>query len=408
VSPAGDAPSRVRRVQGTPTETGFQARRVATLAAGHSVHDTYAAFLPPLLPVFVEDFALSNTAAGALSAFVQIPSVIQPFVGHLADRRTLRWAVILGPGITAVLMSLLGWAGHYALLAVLLFGVGVNSAVFHAVGPPTVGRLSGTRLGRGMAFWMVGGELGRTIGPIVITTAVAWLTLRGAAVVMVAGIAATGVLYRQLRRAPLRSEAPDEPIPWRVGLRTMRRLMTLLGGIVVVRGLVMVATTTYLPIFLTHEGASLWLAGAALSLLEAAGIGGAMVGGWVSDHIGRRPVLLASYLVAPVALVAFVLTDGWVRVPLLVVLGSTLLAIQPVNLALAQEAAPGSRALANGVYLAMSFAVRSVATVGFGALADAFGLDAAFIVAGVVMAAGLPLVLAVPRHGPGAAGTPTR
>jgi len=374
----------------------FQTGRVATLAGGHAVHDTYTAFLPPLLPVFVDEFGLSNTAAGGLSAFVQAGAVIQPFVGHLADRRSLKWGVILGPAVTACLMSVVGWAGNYAVLAVLLLGVGLNSAAFHAVGPPTAGRLSGNRLGRGMAFWMVGGELGRTLGPIVVTTAVAWLTLRGMAVVMVGGIAASAMLYRQLRRVEVRPPAHTAPVPWREGLRTMRRMMLLLAGIVVVRALMMVAATTYLPIFLTDEGAGLLLAGAALSLLEAAGVAGAMVGGWMSDRVGRRAVLLGGYLAAPAALVGFVVVSGWVRVPLLLVLGFTLLAIQPVNMALAQEAAPQSRALANGVYLALSFAIRTAAVVAFGVMADAFGLRTAFLVSAAVMAAGLPLVLAVP------------
>ena len=47
----------------------FQTGRVATVAGGHAVHDTYVAFLPPLLPVFVERWALSNTSVGILSAF---------------------------------------------------------------------------------------------------------------------------------------------------------------------------------------------------------------------------------------------------------------------------------------------------------------------------------------------------
>jgi FSR family fosmidomycin resistance protein-like MFS transporter len=387
--------------------TSFQTGRVATLAAGHAVHDTYTGFLPPLLPVFVEEYGLSNTAAGGLSAFVQLGAVIQPFVGHLADRKSLRWGVILGPGIAAVLMSVLGWAGHYAVLAVLLLGVGLNSAVFHAVGPPSVGRLSGDRLGRGMAFWMVGGELGRTLGPIVVATTLALVTLRGMAVVMVAGVVASWVLYRQLRHAPLQPVSHAASVSWREGIRAMRGMMTLLAGIVLFRALMMVAATTYLPIFLTGEGASLWLAGAALSLLEAAGVAGAMVGGWVSDRVGRRAVLLTGYLVAPACLAGFVLLTGWVRVPLLLVLGSTLLAIQPVNMALAQETAPQSRALANGVYLAMSVAIRTIAVVAFGVIADTLGLRWTFLIAAMVMAAGVPLVLAVPGRIPAlhAAGT---
>jgi hypothetical protein len=46
--------------------TEFQAGRVATIAGGHAVHDAFPAFLPPLLPRFVESLSLTNTAAGGL------------------------------------------------------------------------------------------------------------------------------------------------------------------------------------------------------------------------------------------------------------------------------------------------------------------------------------------------------
>jgi FSR family fosmidomycin resistance protein-like MFS transporter len=144
-------------------------------------------------------------------------------------------------------------------------------------------------------------------------------------------------------------------------------------------------------------------------MLQAAGVAGAMVGGWVSDRVGRRAVVLTGFLGASACLVALVLASGWVRVPVLLVLGFTLLAIQPVNMALAQEAAPQSRALANGVFLAMSFTIRTIAVVAFGVIADGLGLRWAFLIAAMVMVAGIPLALAVPsgagwgalRHGLG-------
>ena len=60
-------------------------------------------------------------------------------------------------------------------------------------------------------------------------------------------------------------------------LRHMRPLMVPLVGIVVVRGFMMASLTIFLPTFLTDEGAGLWLAGAALTLLEAAGVAAAAV-----------------------------------------------------------------------------------------------------------------------------------
>jgi FSR family fosmidomycin resistance protein-like MFS transporter len=131
----------------------FQTDGVLTISAAHAVHDTYTAFLAPLLPAFIANLALSKTEAGLLSVFMQGPSLLQPFIGHLADRISLRYLVILAPTVTGVVMSLLGVAPGYGVLALLLMVAGLSSASLHAVAPVIAGNLSGRSLGRGMGFW---------------------------------------------------------------------------------------------------------------------------------------------------------------------------------------------------------------------------------------------------------------
>ena len=379
-------------VSSPEVETDFQTGRLVTIAGGHAVHDTFTAFLAPLLPRFVEKLSLSNTAAGLLSTFLQIPSLLQPVIGHLADRTTLRWIVVLGPGVTATAMSLLGWAPTYAVLAILLMLAGLSVAAFHATAPVAVGYLSGKQLGRGMGYWMVGGELGRTVGPLVVVSALAIMSLKSMAFLAIAGIGTSVILHFRLRSVSLRSRGDGEQIHWRPAVRAMRGFMALLAGLIAVRSMMMMSITIFLPIFLTDEGSSIWLAGAALSIVEAAGIAGALAGGWLSDHVGRRAVLIFGHVAAPSALLLFVATDGWVRIALLPVIGFTLLAIPPVLMALVQERFPETRALANGVFLSINFAIRSLAAVSFGAAGDAFGLSTAMVVAAFATFGGLPLI----------------
>lgn len=374
------------------TTTDFQTGRLVTIAGGHAVHDTFTAFLAPLLPRFVEKLSLSNAAAGLLSAFLQVPSLLQPVIGHLADRTTLRWIVVLGPGVTATAMSLLGWAPTYAILALLLVVAGISVAAFHATAPVAVGFLSGRQLGRGMGFWMVGGELGRTLGPLVVVSALTVMSLPSMASLALAGLATSVVLHYRLRDVSLRSRSDGEQIHWRPAVRAMRGLMLLLAGLIAVRSMMMMSITIFLPIFLTDEGSSIWLAGAALSIVEAAGIGGALAGGWLSDHVGRKAVLVFGHIAAPTALLLFLASDDWVRIALLPVIGFTLLAIPPVLMALVQERFPETRALANGVFLSINFAIRSLAAVSFGAVGDAFGLATAITVAAFATFGGLPLI----------------
>jgi len=124
-----------------------QTAKIVTIAAGHAAHDTYSAFLPPLLPVFIERLSLARAEAGLLTVFLQGPSLLQPVIGHLGDRWDLRLAVILSPAITAVCMSLVGVAPGYGALVLLLVTAGLSAAVLHSVAPVLAGRLSAHRLG---------------------------------------------------------------------------------------------------------------------------------------------------------------------------------------------------------------------------------------------------------------------
>ena len=366
------------------------------MSAGHAVHDTYTAFLAPLLPLFIDNFGLTTTAAGLLSVFSQGPSLLQPFIGHLADRFSLRAVVILAPAVSAAMMSLLGIAPSYGVMALLLLVTGLSSASIHSVGPVIAGKLSGTSLGRGMSFWMVGGELARTLGPILVVSAVQWWGLRSTPWLMIGGLLTSVLLFFRLR------DVSDEPtdgapgLPWRQALLGMRPLLVPLTALLIARVFSISMLTTYLPTFLNREGANLWLAGASLSLLEAAGVAGALTGGSISDRLGRRTVLFASMLATPLLMLAFVSVGGWMRWPLLLLLGFASLSVTPVIMALVQESYPENRALANGVYMAISFVMRSVVVVILGAMGDFFGLRWAFVASAIITLVGCPVVFLLP------------
>ncbi len=378
----------------------FQSGRVAAVAAAHAVHDTYTGFLAPLLPSFIETLALSRTEAGLLTVFMQGPSLLQPVIGHLADRASLRYVLILAPAATATLMSLLGVAPNYAVLALLLVLVGVSSAALHAVAPVIAGALSGAKLGRGMSFWMVGGELGRTLGPLVVVTALGLVGLRGLPWLILPGLAAAFALYGLLRDVPDTRPARAEALPWGPALRRMAPVLAPLMGLIGARALVLMAVTTFLPTFLTEEGADLWLAGAALSVLQGAGVVGALFGGSLSDRWGRRAILVASGLLSPLLLFAFLFSGGWWYFPILLLLGLVLLSTTPPLMAMVQEGYPESRSLANGVYMAMGFVGQSVAVLAVGALGDALGLRPAFYISGAIMLLSLPLIWRLPGRSP--------
>ena len=376
----------------------FRPGGVITVAAGHAAHDTSVGFLPVLLPHFVERFALSNTLAGWLSAFTQIPSILQPVFGHLADRLVLRWVVILGPAVTATLMSLAGWAPSYAVLAALLAAAGLSSAAFHAVGSAAAGRLSLRHLGKGLSLWMVGGELGSALGPVVAAAALTVLTMKELGLLMLLGWGASFLLYLQLRKAPLQAVTGEDRPHWRHSLGRMRRLMLLMGALVVLRAMAVSAPWVFAPLLLKDEGSSGFVAGAAVTLFQAAGMMGTLAAGWLSDRVGRRAVLLTGVLVGAPSVLAFVGLHGWVRFMFLAIAGANLVSLHPIYMALVQGAFPESRGLANAIYLSMVFVISSGAAVVVGALGDAVGLRWAFVISALITFLSIPLILLLPRE----------
>lgn len=377
---------------------GFQAGRVITIAVGHTVHDMYASFLAPLLPTFITNLALSKTEAGLLMVFLQSPSVLQPVIGNMADRMNLRALVILGPAVTGVLMSLLGVAPAYGVLALMLTLAGFSSAAFHSVAPPLAGRLAGRRLGRGIGFWMVGGEMGYTIGPILLVSATQVLGVRGLPWLMIIGALTALFMASRLSAAQTAPARGAQVGSWRQVLPGMKPLLLPLIGITILRSPMVAALTTFLPVFLRDGGASLWVAGASLSILQAAGVAGALAAGSVSDSLGRRRTLVLLLATAPLCMLAFLSTRGLPQVGMLLLLGFTSLCVPTVLTALVQENFPEHRALANGVYGSMNFIIYALAVALAGAIGDWIGLRAAFTLGAGATLAALPLLLMLPSR----------
>lgn len=375
-------------------ESEFQTGQVLTIVGGHFVHDTYTAFVPPLLPLIIEKLSLSLTQAGSLWGFLQLPALLNPFIGYLADRLSLRYFVILAPAVTATLISLLGLAPNYWTLAILLFGAGISVAAFHAPAPPMVARMSGERLGKGMSWFMAGGESGRTVGPLVAVAVVSWWSLDGFYRIMVVGWLTSLILYWRLHHISAR---PERPKAMRSLWPAARRLFLPLLAVNLPRQVMLTALEVYLPTLLSLEGSSLWMAGASLSIWEVAGIGGALTGGTLSDRIGRKTMLLIMMSTASLLMLLFLQTSGWLMVVVLLAVGFTALSVTPVMLAMVQEHLPENRALANGLFMSMTFAIRPVAALAIGFVGDHFGLRTAFLWAGIISLTALPMIFLLPQ-----------
>ncbi len=373
-------------------ELSFETGKVFLLSLCHFVHDIYSSFLAPLLPFLIEKFSLSLTQAGFLSTMMQLPALLNPYIGKLADRLSVRWFIILAPTTTAVPMSLLGVAPSYSVLLILMFLTGVSVAFFHVPAPVLVYKVSGARTGKGMSYYMTGGELARTLGPLAIIGAVSLLGFDGYYPVMLVGMLASVVMYYKFKEIPLTIK-PKEKVSVRATCREMKGILLPLSGIIIARGFMHACLSAFLPIFIMQQSGNVWLAGFGLALFEAAGVCGIMTIGSLSDRFGRKKVLLFCLVIAPPSLLSFSFANGTMQLVLLLVTGFSLLSTTPVMLAMIQEESTGGSSAANGVFMMISFLARSAVVVVVGFCADIFGLQQTYILCSVLGLAGIPFIL---------------
>lgn len=233
----------------------FQTGNVTLISLTHLLHDVFSSFLAPLRPLLIEKFGLTLAMASLWDLIQRVPWFLNPFIGIIAEKTAARYFVIVTPAITAVSMSLLGVAPGFVIISILLFVMGISSAFFHVPSPVMVKKLSGKFTGRGMSFYMFGGEMARTLGPLVITGAVTFWGLEGTWKLIPFGLIATGILYFRLKNVKI-TEHIQSKQNQRGFWSTFKKLLPFFGiliGITFFRAIMKSGLTAFLPTYYFNE-----------------------------------------------------------------------------------------------------------------------------------------------------------
>lgn len=354
-------------------------KHIGILSAGHMATDINQGALSAMLPFFIAAYDLSYAAAAAIVFAVNMSSsVFQPLFGIAADRSSKPWILPAGLMLAGVGLSLTGLFEGYHWLMALGVVSGIGIAAYHPVAARLVNFAAGNHKSSAMSIFGVGGTLGFTIGPIIVSLAMLQWGLSGTLVLILPVTIMSLVVISHLPSlAALETANNDHNVhSTTVAVKENWSAFSRLAIIVSVRSIIFFGLNIFIPIYWISELSQSKLAGAmALSIFAGSGIIGNLVGGILADRIGQKKVTVLVFLSLSVLLPLLIAVDGvLLSTMLLIPAGFMLFATYSPTIVLGQKYLPNRIGLSSGVTLGLAVAIGGGAAPFIGKLADMYGV----------------------------------
>ena len=373
---------------------GNAVARTLIFTLSHLLNDTYPNLYPVLLPALMAQLAFNTAAAGLISTVSALSAqLLQPVMGYWADLSGGRKFVVGGLVTGSILSALaFAWAPSYGLLLVLLLIGGLGNAAFHPHAAALVGEFTGKRKGLGMSLFMIGGNLGRAVAPILASTAFLWGGRPGLSYLAIPGLIMAVVMFWTMSPAP----AP-KPRQGRIfnpefirGLSSSANLLV----VVALRNMTALTVMTLVPILWHSLGYHLTATATLLSLLFIAGSLGNIAGGALSDSVGPKPVLVASALFSSLWLLLFLQKHTlMMSLVLVALLGASLYSTASVVMVFGQALFSANKGMASGLTLGIGNTLGTFGVALMGLIADRYSPAAALYVSACTVLLSIPFVL---------------
>ncbi len=256
--------------------------------------------LPPLLPVIVDDLAITAFLAGAaITAQRMAQAGMEYPSGRFADSVS-RTTVLLGCIAFAIIgLVLLSLATTYLILFVALVVFGIGHGMYAPSSRALLADMFRTKRGLAFGINMMGSEVAGILGAGIAIVVVAVATWRAAFLPIALLLIPLFVAVFLISREPtaVQSVTLDlRPTVGRIlGDSTLRLVLVVYSLYVLAAS----GVATFLPLFLIEvHGVSFAIASAAFALLYVVGILVKPVGGYLSDMLPRLRVAGGSLVIA--------------------------------------------------------------------------------------------------------------
>jgi FSR family fosmidomycin resistance protein-like MFS transporter len=372
---------------------------ILALSFSHFLNDMMQSLVPALYPMLKLTYGLSFAQIGLITLTMQVTSsLFQPAVGLVADHRPQPYSLAVGMGVTFIGLMLLAHSGSFALLLAAVAAMGIGSAVFHPESSRLARLASGGRHGLAQSVFQVGGNLGSALGPILAAFivipagqgSVAWFSV--VALLAMAVLVRIGSWYRrQGEAAPVRARTVRQPggNPM-LSQRQVGWAIAILMILVFSKSFYTVSLGSFYTFYLMHKfNLTIGAAQVYLFVFLAAVAVGTLVGGPLSDRIGRKYVMWGSILgVLPFTLALPYANLFWTGI-LTLIIGVTIASASSTIIVYALDLVPGKIGMIAGLFFGLSFGLAGVGAAVLGRLADATSIDFVYRLCAFLPAIGL-------------------
>jgi FSR family fosmidomycin resistance protein-like MFS transporter len=374
-----------------------------SLTLGHFSVDLLAGAMPIAVGLYLkESLNLSLAQVGLLlSLYSLTSSLTQPIFGYLSDRYGGRWFAVGGLLWMAVLQGAVGFMPTFesALLVATLAGFG--SAAFHPQGASGANKSAGTQKTAGVAMFMLGGNFGFAVGPVLAALALGWLGVRGTALLGLIGLLIVPLLYFLTGQAQATAPVEKKAANWKIELNPLFSTTAIVALILVMslRAGSQQSFSSFLPQFFVEIAQFSKTQASLLSSLMLFTLAfGTLTGGMLADRIGGIKVMAGSMLISAPLMAAMFLFGDWRAFLVAPVLGFFSGAAWPPMLVMAQSLFPKNAGVGSGVALGFVFAMGGLGLQLTGWLAEPahLGLYTAMLLLAFVPLATAALVWLLP------------
>ncbi len=355
----------------------------------HMTEHLYVGVNTVVLPVIATALGLNMSQVGLLvslrslvAGFSNIPSGL---LADLINRRSLLLGLsLIVIGLSSLLMSFA--SGFWALLFLMAFGA-VGAGGFHPQSLAILSSAYNDRRALALGLHDSSGNLGEVIAPLTIGLLLTYVDWRSTLQIWAVPGLAIGLSY-----ALFCQETNGTSVPRARFKRSLwedvitNRAVFGMFLISAFRSMAQIALLAFLPLYLTLQlKLSVGTMGLYISILFFFAAVAPSCSGWISDRVGRVPMMSAGCVLSAVSIALLpYLTPGIALIAGCAVVGTMLWALRPIIFAAAMEVTPPHLAGSLvGFLFTGNMGLSFIGPLLAGIIADAYGLSMALTFIGI-------------------------